>query len=400
MPRPDVLGHKASTERLARSLGCVTIVSGGHYNHEAQLACGCYGNRLIELSPAHAASPDGTAGSPGVARICLTDSDVHLKPQDEIVIPATTVFEDNGPNTGKSDDPSTWHYEIKEGFKFSGQDFDFDRRLTSNEQAVRGSKCANANGQVGGTETTKRAADKHIFVIDDVLDYPIPATRPPVEIGKLIDYISVEAMLISDVTQAVARPGPAFLGDVANAARCLAGAKKLAAYLGGGTGQQRSMNVEIGHVGAASVTYGCPFGPKQKPDFAVYWDGKARPPTDIAVLIAKGGEFVTGATRAEITSETSAGISLCRNGSCWRSSKPFAGGESPIPHERSGGNLGPIRNQSAGLDSKIITSVELSPPRGSSSIFISLRRNWRSERVAYEAGIGLQNLIKRSEACT
>jgi hypothetical protein len=263
---------------------------------------------IVLLSPAHAASPDVTAGSPGVARICLTDSDVHLKPQDEIVIPATTVFEDNGPNTGKSDYPSTWHYEIKAGFKFPA------KILTLTAVSLRTSKpCAEANvqmltGTVGGTETTKRAADKHIFVIDDVLDYPIPATRPPVEIGKLIDDISVEAMLISDVTQAGARPGPAFLDDVANAARCLAGAKKLAAYLGGGTGQQRSMNVEIGHVGAASVTYGCPFGPKQKPDFAVYWDGKARPPTDIAVLIAKGGEFVTGATRAEITSETSACI--------------------------------------------------------------------------------------------
>jgi hypothetical protein len=158
----------------------------------------------------------------------------------------------------------------------------------------------------GGTETMKRASEKHIFVIDDVLDYPIPAARPPIEIGKLIDDISVQAMLTTDVTQSVVRPRPDLLGDDANAAKCLAGAKKLAAYLGGGIGQQRSMNIEIGHVGAASVTYGCPFGPKQKSDFAVYWEGKARPPADIAALIAKGGEFVTGAARAEITAETSA----------------------------------------------------------------------------------------------
>jgi hypothetical protein len=122
----------------------------------------------------------------------------------------------------------------------------------------------------------------------------------------LIDDISVEAMLTTDVTQAVARPEPTNLDDAANAASCLAGAKKLAAYLGGGTGQQRSMNVEIGHVGADNVTYGCPFGPKQKPDLAFYWEGQARPKSNTMALIAKGGEFVTGATRAEIITETSA----------------------------------------------------------------------------------------------
>jgi hypothetical protein len=250
-------------------------------------------------------SPKPVDGSPGIARICLTDKDIHLNAKEEIVIPATTVFEDDGPNVGQPEDPSTWRYEVKEGFKFPAQ------FLTLSSISLRKSKpCAEAKVQMltgaGGIETMKRASEKHIFVIDDVLDYPIPAARPPVEIGKLIDDISVEAMLTTDVTQSVVRPKLDLLDDDANAARCLAGAKKLAAYLGGGTGQQRSMNIEIGHVGAASVTYGCPFGPKQKPDFAVYWDGKARPPADIAVLIAKGGEFVTGATRTEIMNETSA----------------------------------------------------------------------------------------------
>jgi hypothetical protein len=244
-------------------------------------------------------------GSPGIARICLTDKDIRLNAKDEVVIPATTVFEDDGPNLGQMEDPSTWRYEVKEGFKFPAQ------FLTLSSVSLRKSNpCAEAKVQMltgaSGAEAMKRASEKHIFVIDDVLDYPIPAARPPVEIGKLIDDISVQAMLTTDVTQSVVRPRPDFLDDEANAAKCLAGAKKLAAYLGGGTGQQRSMNIEIGHVGAASVTYGCPFGLKQKSDFAVYWDGKTRPPADIAVLIAKGGEFVTGATRAEITAETSA----------------------------------------------------------------------------------------------
>ncbi|WP_156164398.1 hypothetical protein [Bradyrhizobium sp. LTSP885] len=260
---------------------------------------------IVLLSPAHAASPNSEVGSTGIAKICLTDNDVHLRPTDELVIPATTVFEDDGPNIGKLEDPSTWRYEAKEGFKLPAQ------FLTLNAVSLRSSKpCAEVNVQMltgaGAIEIARRAADNHIFVINDVLDYPVPTTRPPVELGKLIDDISVKAILITDVTQAVVRSKPTIPDDAANAASCLSGAKKLAAYLGGGTGQQRSMNIEIGHVGAASVTYGCPFGPKQKPDFAVYWEGKARPPSGIAALIAKGGEFVTGATRAEITTETSA----------------------------------------------------------------------------------------------
>jgi hypothetical protein len=251
------------------------------------------------------ASPNSTVGSPGVARICLTDNDVHLGPKDEIVIPATTVFEDDGPNTGKPEDPSTWRYEVKEGFKFPAQ------FLTLTAVSLRKSKpCAEAKVQMltgaGGTETMKRASDNHIFVIDDVLDYPIPTERPPIEIGKLIEDISVKAMLTTDVTQAVARPEPTSLDDAAKAANCLAGAKKLAAYLGGGTGRQTSMIVGIGHVGADNVVYGCPFGPKQKADFQVYWEGKARPSSNTMALIAKGGEFVTGAARAEIITETSA----------------------------------------------------------------------------------------------
>jgi hypothetical protein len=118
-----------------------------------------------------------------------------------------------------------------------------------------------------GTETMKRASDNHIFVICNVLDYSIPTERPPIETGKLIDDISVEAMLTTDVTQAVARSEPTFPDDAAQAANCLADAKKLAAYVGGGTGRQTSMIVGIGHVGADNLAYGCPLGPNKGPNF-------------------------------------------------------------------------------------------------------------------------------------
>lgn len=298
--------EREDTIRLARSRGPATIAEGSITTMKYLLLATV--TALALLSTARAKDeppPNPRVGSPGVARICLTDNDVHLRPIDEIVIPATTVFEDNGPNTGKPEDPSTWRYEVKEGFKFRAQ------LLTLTAVSLRKTKpCAEAKVQMltgaGRTETMKRASDSHVFVIDDVLDYPIPTERPPIEIGKLIDDISVEAILITDVTQAVAQPKPPVLDDAAQATNCLAGAKKLATYLGGGAGQQRSMNVEIGHVGADNVTYGCPFGPKQRSDFAVYWEGQARPRFNTIALIAKGGEFVTGATREEIVKETSA----------------------------------------------------------------------------------------------
>jgi hypothetical protein len=255
----------------------------------------------VKVEPA----PNPMVASPGLARICLRDDDVHLADADEVVLPATTVFEDDGPNIGKAEDPSTWRYVVKEGFKFPAQFV----TLTA-VSLGKGKPCAEARVQMltgmGGTETTKRASDNHVFVIDNVLDYPVPGDRPPIEIGKLIDDISVEAMLTTDVTDAVARSEPTFADDAARTASCLAGARKLAAYFGGGTGRQTSLIVAIGHVGADRVAYRCPFGPKQNADFQVYWKGQAQPSSNTMALIARGGEFVTGATGTEIMQETSA----------------------------------------------------------------------------------------------
>src|SRR5258708_9018585 len=60
------------------------------------------------------------------------------------------------------------------------------------------------------------------------------------------------------------------------------------------------------------------------------------------------------------------GISLCQNGGCQPIlvlSKPFAGGYEPNPTRPIKSQSGPIKNQSGGLDSGIITSIELSTPR-------------------------------------
>src|SRR5260370_34293807 len=84
-------------------------------------------------------------GSPGIARICLTEKDIRLSAKDEIVIPATTVFEDDGPNVGQPEDPSTWRYEVKEGFKFPAQFLTLSSVSLRKEQPMRGSKGPNAD---------------------------------------------------------------------------------------------------------------------------------------------------------------------------------------------------------------------------------------------------------------
>ncbi|WFU14410.1 hypothetical protein [Bradyrhizobium sp. CB3481] len=242
------------------------------------------------------------AGAPGTARICLTDKDIRLGEKAEILIPATTVFRDEGPNVGKLENPSTWRYEIKQGSRFAAQLATLSAVSLSKKNFCAETKVQMLTGP-GASETAARASDKHVFAIDNVVDYPIPLERPAIEIGKLIDDISVLAVLITDVSQAMSRPKPPVEDE---AQTCLARAKRLAAYLGGGTGRQRTMNVEIGRLGKDSITYGCPSLLKRNASFEVYWDGQAKPLSTTLAIVAKGGEYVIGASRAEIMTETTA----------------------------------------------------------------------------------------------
>jgi hypothetical protein len=256
-----------------------------------------------------AAEPTITAAAatnePGMARICLTGDDVKLPPGSAIAIPATTVLEDQGPLKGTPNDPSTWGYEVRG---------DFHAALITLLPATIRSKqhCAEVPVQMlvsdRWTETAQRASDGHIFAMTDVIDYPIPPKRPAVEIGKLIDDISVTAILIADVTASTKELAQT-LDDESRAAACLDGAKKLAAHLGGGVGRQTSMVVIIGGVTADETSYGCAFGPKNAPDVFIAWSGQAKPPAKTQALIANAGEYLTRATRTEISQETAACVS-------------------------------------------------------------------------------------------
>src|SRR4051794_23485477 len=94
-------------------------------------------------------------------------------------------------------------------------------------------------------------------------NYPVPPKRPAIEIGKLIDDVSVSAIVIEDILEAVDKTAPPSNPE-REAAECLAGARKLAAHVKGTPGQQTEFSVMIGN-----VRYGCPLGPKGRADVTI-----------------------------------------------------------------------------------------------------------------------------------
>lgn len=247
--------------------------------------------------------PATAASGGGSARVCLTDQDVKLAPADTVILPASTVFEDEGALKGKRGDPSTWSYQTGEGL------FPKASIVTLEPVVLRADRrCADVQvmASAGSERTGLTVGAGHVFTISDVLDYPVPPTRPAIEIGKLIDDIDVKAIVLADVTATGTAAATAPLDDAARAAACLRGAQSLAVHLGGGVGRQTSMVVMIGQVAAEEASYGCGLGAKSTPDLFVSWSGSAQPPSATRDLIAKGGAYLTGATREELAAETAA----------------------------------------------------------------------------------------------
>jgi hypothetical protein len=232
------------------------------------------------LFPTCSARADAAVESAlGLARICLFDDTVHLKPTDKIVIPASTLFSDEGPNVGNPDNPDQW--------KLRGGERDWDLAVLMTIESVtltQKSRCASAKIQMAtgrlGHLTTK--TQNHIFVMDDIVDYPIPPKAPPIEFGKLIDDMSIGAVLLSDVTLAK-DVSPRELNDTAKAAQCLDGAQKLAAFLGGAVGRQTSSMVELGALPADSISFGCGDAILH-PDLNISWDHGAKARSETLAL--------------------------------------------------------------------------------------------------------------------
>jgi hypothetical protein len=246
-----------------------------------------------------AARAASAQSSPGLARICLFDDTVHLQSIDRIVIPASTLFSDEGPNVGNPDSPDQW--------KLKGGERNWELAVLMTIEPVtltQKSRCASAKvematGRLGHLATFTKTQN-HLFVMSDIVDYPIPPQAPRIEFGKLIDDMSVGAILLSDVTLAK-DVAPRELNDTAKAAQCLDGAKKLAAFLGGAAGRQTASMVELGALPADSVSFECGDA-IVGPSLSVGWDKGAKPRPETLALIAKAGEFLTRAESAQVVS--------------------------------------------------------------------------------------------------
>lgn len=229
-------------------------------------------------------APIQTARSePGVANVCLTDDDITFSGYRELKLPATLVLDDDGPLTaGHKDDPSSWRYEPTMQHAALKT---LDPIILTKEK-----RCAEVKVEmwVGTlkTERTATASDNHVFAMSDVVDYRVPEQRPPVEIGKLIDDISVKAVLLTDVSQ-YSSEDVTSSDEASKAAKCLEGAQRLAAALGGGVGRQTSMVVFLGGLHTGEASYGCPMTSKEDPSLFISWDKQAKPPAATRNVIAK-----------------------------------------------------------------------------------------------------------------
>jgi hypothetical protein len=256
--------------------------------------------------PCSATADASAQSAPGLARICLFDDAIHLKSTDKIVIPASTLFSDEGPNVGNPDNPDQW--------KLNGGERDWELAVLMTIEPVtltQKSRCEPAKVQMAtgrlGHLTSFTKAQNHLFVMDDIVDYPIPLQAPPIEFGKLIDDMSIGAILLSDVTLAK-DVSPRQLSDTAKAAQCLDGAQKLAAFLGAAVGRQTSSMVELGELPAESISFGCGDAILH-PDLYISWDNGAKPRPETLALIVRAGEFLTGATSDELKTNTVACLS-------------------------------------------------------------------------------------------
>ena len=261
--------------------------------------------KVLAANAGLATIPTSTVGT-GKAKLCALD-DVKFDTYKQISIPATSVFKDWGTISASKDDPDHWaipHADPPTGEYLQSAFVTMDAVTLS-----KAHRCAETRVKMLiaslARENSQTAAVNHLFALDDILDYPIPAERPPIEIGKLIDDMSIFAVLTADVNEAFVSTKTT-MDDAERAAKCLDGAQKLAAYVKAGVGTPTSSVVPLTDVPSSETSYGCPFGPKEAPDLFVAWDNQARPPATTAAFIAKAGEYLTGATNAELRTELAA----------------------------------------------------------------------------------------------
>jgi hypothetical protein len=235
-----------------------------------------------------------TAVGRGRAQICAT-TDIKFDTFNEISLPATTVFKDFGRLSG----------DIRDGSQFTGESKFAGFITTDPVVLTRQQPCAEAwvRMLIGPlyAEPYASVSERHRWVIDDVLDYPIPARKPAIEIGQLINDVSIVAVLLTDIGDPLTLPQHE-TDESGGATRCLAEAQKIAAHESATIGRQTRSAVFIHHPAAAEMSFGCAEY-SLKPDLYIAWDRQPRPPAATVKLIASAGEFLTGATSEEMKQE-------------------------------------------------------------------------------------------------
>jgi hypothetical protein len=251
-------------------------------------------------TPASLPVPRVAAHTIGKAKVCLTDDDVKIPAGKQIELPATTVFDDNGIFDGDKSDPTKWHRRDDTRFfsLISMSPIVFTAKSRCSEIAIKILR------RFKDSATDVTVDDSRMFSASDVINYPIPAQKPLVEIGKLFDDISVQAVLTADVSEDYELPPPA--DDATQPARCLEGAQKLAVAVGAATGRQTSSIVALTHPAANEASYGCQSLVWKHANIFVSWDGTARPPVKTTNFIARSAAYLTGATENEIQRELAA----------------------------------------------------------------------------------------------
>jgi hypothetical protein len=170
----------------------------------------------------------------GKAKLCALE-DVKFDTYKEISIPPTSAFRDWGIISASKDDPGHWaipHGELPAGEHLHAAFVTLDAVNLSKTHRCGETRVKMLVAPLA-SDSSQTAAVNHLFALDDVLDYPIPTKRPPVEMGTLIDDMSIFAVLTADVNEAYVST-KATMDDTERAAKCLDGARKLAAYMNAG----------------------------------------------------------------------------------------------------------------------------------------------------------------------
>lgn len=230
----------------------------------------------------------------GKARICANRA-LPFDKYNEIRLPVTTVFEDEGPFEGELG--GEWNQTIEARRKADSASF----MTTEVVSLTKARPCGEAevrmfvDGRLGGRAVSARFAAHHLWTIKNVVDYK-PGLKPKIEIGTLISDVSVRAQLLTDAGDPHTAVEPE-LSEAEQTAKCHAAARSIASQISAGAGDPSPRRVGISHPSLTGMAYECDAG--RSPFLNMFWKG-ARPRSAAEQVVVKAGSILTGAPQAEM----------------------------------------------------------------------------------------------------